>query len=113
MKRKTRVSEGKVASEMAVVDTFTKLIFGQDTHYSDAELLIIDALRSVDTDAAGGDNSAMGRYLRALGVREMIALVSRVCAGMSGVAEGGTRSGNNRRMSTQGVQQATALHSAH
>jgi hypothetical protein len=66
------------ASEMAIVDTFTKLIFGEEDAYSDGELEIIEALRRVDMNVAVDNHQAMGEYLRALGVKEMIQLVSRV-----------------------------------
>jgi len=65
-------------SEMAVVDTFTKLIFGEETRYSDTELLIVQALRSAEPNVALDGHRDMGVYLRALGVNEMIKLVSAV-----------------------------------
>ena len=65
-------------SEMAIVDTFTKLIFGDDNQYDAHQLAIIQALRDVDANVALDSHGEMGAYLRALGVREMIGLVSRV-----------------------------------
>ena len=65
-------------SEMAIVDTFTKLIFGQERHYNDGELLIIEALRLVDASVAMDSYEDMGHYLRCMGVEEMIQLVTRV-----------------------------------
>lgn len=65
-------------SDMAIVDTFTKLIFGEDDAYSAKELLIIKALRAVDANVALDSHRDMGQYLRALGVREMIQMVARV-----------------------------------
>jgi len=65
-------------SELAVVDTFTKLIFGQENEYSASEELIIQALRLVDNSVALDDYREMGHYLRALSVEEMIGLVTRV-----------------------------------
>lgn len=65
-------------SEMAIVDTFTKLIFGEETRYSDTELLIVQALRSTEPNVALDGHRDMGVYLRALGVNEMIKLVSLV-----------------------------------
>ncbi len=65
-------------SELAIVDTFTKLIFGQESRYSTAELRIIQALRITDNNVAQDSHPEMGTYLRALGVEEMIKLVSRV-----------------------------------
>jgi hypothetical protein len=78
MKCTFEISEGGKVSEMAIVDTFTKLIFGQESQYSDRELQIIQALRMIDHNVSLDDHHDMGIYLRALGVREMIGLVSRV-----------------------------------
>jgi len=65
---------------MAIVDTFTKLVFGEEDEYSARELLIISALRAVDANVFTDTHRDMGEYLRALGVREMIQLVSQVQA---------------------------------
>jgi len=65
-------------SEMAIVDTFTKLIFGEEEDYSCAESLIIQAFRAVDANVLLDSHRVMGEYLRALGVREMIKVVSQV-----------------------------------
>ena len=72
--------KGKIApvSEMAIVDTFTKLIFGEDSRYNAGELRIIQAFRMVDTNVVFDSHRDMGAYLRALGVQEMIELVTRV-----------------------------------
>ncbi|MDA8752685.1 hypothetical protein N9M39_00830 [Halieaceae bacterium] len=70
--------DSETVSEMAIVDTFTKLIFGEDDYYSSGELLIIQALRVVDHNLSMDGHREMGNYLRALGVGEMIKLVSRV-----------------------------------
>jgi hypothetical protein len=67
-----------VVSEMLIVDTFTKLIFGEGSRYTDGELAIIQALRQVDANVALDSHLDMGVYLRALGVREMIILVGQV-----------------------------------
>jgi hypothetical protein len=64
-------------TEMAIVDTFTKLIFG-DEDFSDREATIIEALRSVNPGVHHDDCRGMGEYLRGLGVPEMVQLVSRV-----------------------------------
>lgn len=77
MQRTTTVSEAGAVSEIAIVDTFTKLIFGEE-EYSDRELLIIRAFRSVDSSVLLETHRDMGSYLRVLGVREMIQLVSLV-----------------------------------
>ncbi len=64
-------------TEMAIVDTFTKLIFGDET-YSERESWIIDAFRSMNPDIHRDSGREIGEYLRNLGVREMIQLVSRL-----------------------------------
>jgi hypothetical protein len=69
---------GVSVGEMAIVDTFTKLIFGAQAGFSASEELIIRALRAVDTSVAADSYREMGDYLRALGVAEMIQLVTRV-----------------------------------
>lgn len=65
-------------SELEIVDTFTKLIFGAEQDYTVTELGIIGVLRQVDDNVALDAVEDMGIYLRALGVSEMIKLVSRV-----------------------------------
>ncbi|MCX2978967.1 hypothetical protein [Candidatus Marimicrobium litorale] len=64
-------------NEMTVVDTFTRLIFG-DSDFSDGEIEIIETLRVVNPDVWCDTYPQMGEYLRNLGVREMIQLVLRV-----------------------------------
>jgi hypothetical protein len=78
MQRAVLVTEGGSVSEMAIVDTFTKLIFGESVEYSSQELLIIQALRHADANVTFDSHREMGGYLRALGVKEMIQLVARV-----------------------------------
>ena len=78
MQHAHRSSAGGPVSEMAIVDTFTKLVFGEEDDYSARELLIIKAFRAVDANAFTDTHRDMGEYLRALGVREMIQLVSQV-----------------------------------
>ena len=65
-------------TELAIVDVFTKLIFGVEQQWDDQELSIQQALRQVDHNVYMDTNVEMGTYLRALGVQEMIKLVSRV-----------------------------------
>ena len=65
-------------SELVIVDLFTKLIFGGEPVLDEAELSIIAALRLVDSNVMLDDLQEMGIYLRALGVKEMIALVRQV-----------------------------------
>jgi hypothetical protein len=71
------------ATEMLIVDLFTKLIFGQADELSEQELSIVQALRVVDDNILMENYQEMGIYLRALGVKEMIGLVSRVKQGMN------------------------------
>lgn len=78
MKHADSVAGADTISEMDIVDTFTKLIFGDDSRYSRDELQIIQAFRMVDTNVVFDSHRDMGAYLRALGVREMIQLVKRV-----------------------------------
>ena len=77
MQRAHSSSEDEPISEMAIVDTFTQLIFGGED-YNPRELLIIQAFRMVDADTLLQTHRDMGEYLRALGGREMVQLVSRV-----------------------------------
>lgn len=65
-------------SELAIVDTFTKLIFGEEDAFNSSEELIIQAFRLVDHSVVLDSHKNMGIYLRALGVAEMIQLVARV-----------------------------------
>lgn len=65
-------------SEMAIVDTFTKLIFALDQDYGDTEEAVIGAFREVDANVYRDSLQDMGEYLRNLGVREMTQLVNRV-----------------------------------
>ena len=74
--------EGAVG-EMIIVDTFTKLIFGEEGCFDELELQIIQSLRLTEPNVALDDHHDMGVYLRALGVSEMIKLVSRVQAQMA------------------------------
>ena len=66
-------------TELEIVDTFTKLIFGDET-YTSRERATITALRLADERLAPDDLAEIGCYLRALGVVEMIKLVHRVQA---------------------------------
>jgi hypothetical protein len=77
VQRSYKEDEMDPVTEMAIVDTFTKLIFG-DEDLSERESLITDAFRSVNPDVLRDSYQEMGEYLRNLGVREMIQLVSRV-----------------------------------
>ena len=72
------VAQVSPVSEMAVVDTFTRLIFDEADDLSTRELVIIEAFRSVDDNVLMDTLPEMGEYLRNLGVREMIHLVARI-----------------------------------
>lgn len=66
-------------SEMAIVDTFTRLIFSDIEGGFDAgEQNTIAAFRHVDANVLMDTYAEMGEYLRSLGVREMIHLVPRI-----------------------------------
>ena len=83
MKRYTGQFSQDAPTELEIVDTFTKLIFGEANDYSGQELMIIEALRRTDSNVSLDSQKDMGVYLRALGVREMIGLVARVQASMA------------------------------
>lgn len=85
MHRARHDNEMEPVSEMAIVDTFTKLIFG-DEEFSHSQSVIIEAFRVVNPDVLRDSHAEMGEYLRGLGVREMIQLVSRV---LNHIAENG------------------------
>jgi len=72
----SKIKNTAVVSELEIVDICTKLIFGIDEKLSLHEQLIITALRLSDENFAGDDAVEMGKYLRALGVKEMIKLVA-------------------------------------
>jgi hypothetical protein len=78
MKHAYKYYAGGQVSEMAIVDTFTKLIFGETDHLSDTEESIIRTFRLVDGSVSLDTHAQMGDYLRALGVAEMIHLVTLV-----------------------------------
>ena len=84
MKAAQSASVDDPVSEMAIVDTFTKLIFGEEGEFSSSQELIVEALRLVDTRVELDSYKDMGDYLRALGVQEMIQLVTRVQWALSG-----------------------------
>ena len=73
----------EAVGEMTIVDTFTKLIFGEEGHFDELELQIVQSLRLAEPNVALDDHHDMGVYLRALGVSEMIKLVVRVQARMA------------------------------
>lgn len=74
--QQNQIEDGPV-TEMVIVNAFTRLIFG-DECTTERELLIVQALRAVDASVLRDTPQELGQYLRSLGVREMIQLVSRV-----------------------------------
>lgn len=78
MPQVNQFDEDESVSEMDIVDTFTKLIFGEEEGYSDRELAIIEAFPLVDVNLPRSTHREMGKYLHSLGVREMIQLVARL-----------------------------------
>ena len=94
MARAYKDSADSPVGEMAIVDTFTKLIFGEEQDFSPREVSIIEALRLVDGNVLLDSHRDMGDYLRALGVGEMIGLVRRVREQMG---EGSGLAGANPR----------------
>lgn len=78
MEHEHDIGEDCPVSEMAIVNIFTKLIFGQEQGYSPRELSIVHAFRLVEANVLRDSHLEMGEYLRNLGVREMIQLVSRL-----------------------------------
>jgi hypothetical protein len=75
-----------VVTELAIVDLFTKLIFGGEQQLSISEMRILRALREVDSGVLLHSERDVGFYLRALGVSDMIALVNRVQQQMAGAS---------------------------
>ena len=65
-------------TELMIDDVFTRLIFGVARQWDEQELLIMRALSQLDEDVSHYGEFELGSYLRALGVQEMILLVSQV-----------------------------------
>lgn len=83
--------EKKQVTEMAIVNTFTKLIFCEEA-FTEGELSIIDAFQAMDVNVSLDSRVEMGEYLRNLGVREMIQLVSGLQQYISGCTNNPLRS---------------------
>ena len=64
MKRAQTHMEAGQFSEMAIVDTFTKLIFGEDSQYSNRELMIIQAFRNADHNVIFDSHRDMGAWVK-------------------------------------------------
>jgi hypothetical protein len=77
VKRPGSESEDVLVTEMEIVNTFTKLIFGDEV-ITLQELEIVEGFRSVDANVLRDSHAELGEYLRNMGVRDMIHLVSRV-----------------------------------
>ena len=75
-----KITDVLAPTELAIVDVFTKLIFGMNQQWSEQELSIVQALRLADHHVLMDSQGDMGIYLRALGVKEMIGLVAVVKA---------------------------------
>jgi hypothetical protein len=86
MRHALQEQEDGPVSEMAIVNTFTKLIFGDDL-FTARELSIIEALQANNAGAMCENRKAVGEYLRNLGVREMIDLVSGLRQSLADCAE--------------------------
>ena len=106
MQRSIKENQMGPVTEMAIVDTFTKLIFG-DEGYSERESLIIDAFQSMNPDVRRDSYQEIGEYLRNLGVREMIQLVSRL---RQHVAENTEASVSIRNQTKSGVSTRPSGH---
>ena len=96
--KRTATAEAAAPSKMVIVDSFTRLIFGDAGELGPEELRVVAALRAVEPDVAADEIAAIGQYLRALGVEEMIALVSRVqdCAAAYAAEEPGRHRARSR-----------------
>ena len=87
-------------SEMEIVDTFTKLIFGAGGELSSREIGIVAALREVDQNVTLDDAAALGVYLPGPG------RAGNDQSGVSGSAEfsaRGTSSISRRVTSTRSI----------
>ena len=98
---------GGEISEMAIVNTFTRLIFGDAGELSSPELAIIQALREVDANVLHDSHSDMGEYLRQLGVREMIHLVARLRQHFEDGVAATVPGNSNSRLPTQAITAAS------
>jgi hypothetical protein len=79
------------AGRMAIVDTMTRLIMGEVSGFSGDDLEIAEAIRGVLPELAGSELSAVGSYLRSLGVLEMIELVEHTERFLADTAPGAIR----------------------
>ena len=98
MKHPGSEREDVPVTEMEIVNTFTKLIFG-DGVITLRELEIVEGFRSVDANVLRDNHAELGEYLRNLGVREMIQLVSRVRQQMHDDTNTTAASSNKKRSS--------------
>jgi hypothetical protein len=71
-------SNGSVSiDEVSIVDTCTKLIFGDRKALNETDVLIVAALQLSDGLLEEGTLEAIGNHIRQMGVEEMIRLVGR------------------------------------
>lgn len=64
--------------EMSIVDVFTKLIFDAQSSLNDNEELVLSLLTHYDETLLNASRRDVSEYLRAMGVDEMIRVVSTV-----------------------------------
>ena len=62
--------------EMSIVDVFTKLIFDAQSSLDDSEELVLSLLTHYDETLLKSTRRDISEYLRAMGVDEMIRVVS-------------------------------------
>lgn len=64
--------------EMAIVDTFTKLIFDAQATLDKTELILVKLLAQIDSSLADASLRDISEHLRSMGVDEMISVVDQV-----------------------------------
>ena len=62
--------------EMSIVDIFTKLIFDSQSALDDSEVQVLELLAHYDETLLKASRRDLSEYLRAMGVDEMIKVVS-------------------------------------
>jgi hypothetical protein len=62
--------------EMSIVDIFTKLIFDAQSALDDSEVQVLELLTHYDETLLKASRRDLSEYLRAMGVDEMIKVVS-------------------------------------
>ncbi|MCR8922436.1 hypothetical protein NO559_06605 [Dasania sp. GY-MA-18] len=74
----TQGEDSDSISEMAIVDLFTRLIFDADAVLDESDQLVLAILQHSDASLAAASRVDISEYLRAMDVREMIAVVASV-----------------------------------